>query len=124
MDVETGEIVVSFKVKNTGSRKGVAVPQLYIRDCLASVVRPVKELKAFGRVELQPGETRTVTFTVPVDMLCFTGPEGYRVVEPGEHELQLGASSADIRQRAKVEVIGKTRRLPKAWRMESTSTIA
>lgn len=124
VDVETGEIVVSFKVKNTGSRKGVAVPQLYIRDCLASVVRPVKELKAFGRVELQPGEAKTVTFTVPVDMLCFTGPEGYRVVEPGEHELQLGASSADIRQRAKVEVTGKTRKLPKNWKMESQFSVA
>jgi beta-glucosidase len=124
VDVETGDVVVSFTVRNTGDRKGVAVPQLYIRDVLASVVRPVKELKAFGRVELQPGEVKRVTFTVPVDMLCFTGPEGYRVVEPGEHELQLGASSADIRLRAKVEVTGKTRRLPKAWRMESTSTIA
>jgi beta-glucosidase len=115
---------VSFKVKNTGGRKGVAVPQLYIRDVLASVVRPVKELKAFGRVELKPGETKTVTFTVPVDMLCFTGPDGYRIVEPGEHELQLGASSADIRQKAKVEVTGKTRKLPKAWRMESTVSVA
>nr|AIA84214.1 CAZy families GH3 protein [uncultured Verminephrobacter sp.] len=88
------------------------------------MVRPVKELKAFGRVELQPGEAKTVTFTVPVDMLCFTGPEGYRIVEPGEHELQLGASSADIRQRAKVEVTGKTRQLPKNWKMESQFSVA
>jgi len=124
VDVESGDIAVSFTVRNTGARQGVAVPQLYVRDVLASVVRPVKELKAFGRVELQPGEVKRVTFTVPVDMLCFTGPEGTRIVEPGEHELQLGASSADIRLKARVEVTGKTRQLPRDWRMESRCTIA
>ena len=86
-----------FTVRNTGSRAGVAVPQLYVRDLLASVVRPVKELKAFGRVELRAGESARVTFAVPTDMLCFTGMEGRRIVEPGEFELQVGASSADIR---------------------------
>lgn len=124
VDVETGDIVLSFTVKNTGNRKGFAVPQLYVRDVLATVVRPVKELKAFGRIELKPGESKRVTFTVPVDMLCFTGSEGYRIVEPGEHELQIGASSADILLRAKVEVTGKTRVLPKIWRMESRCDIA
>jgi len=97
----------------------VAVPQLYVRDLLASVVRPVKELKAFGRVELRPGESARVSFELPTDMLCFTGMEGRRIVEPGEFELQLGVSSADIRLRAKVELTGAARALGREWRMES-----
>ena len=124
---ENGEIRVGFTLRNTGDRPGVAVPQLYVRDCLSSVVRPVKELKAFTRVPLGPGEARRVTFTVPTDMLAFTGPEGVRVVEPGAHELMVGASSADIRLQARVEVTGARRRLGRDWRMESgasTETIA
>ncbi|HEY7513268.1 MAG TPA: glycoside hydrolase family 3 C-terminal domain-containing protein, partial [Vicinamibacteria bacterium] len=94
VDAGTGEIRARFTVRNTGSRPGVAVPQLYVRDLLASVVRPVKELKAFGRVELRAGESARVTFAVPTDMLCFSGPDGRRIVEPGEIELQVGLSSA------------------------------
>jgi len=119
VDAGTGEIRPRFTVRNTGSRPGVAVPQLYVRDLLASVVRPVKELKAFGRVELQPGESARVAFEVPTDMLCFTGMEGRRVVEPGEFELQVGASSADIRLRALVRLTGAVHTLGRQWRMES-----
>jgi len=119
VDAGTGEIRLRFTVRNTGSRPGVAVPQLYVRDLLASVVRPVKELKAFGRVELQPGESARVAFEVPTDMLCFTGMEGRRVVEPGEFELQVGASSADIRLRAVVTLTGAVHTLGRQWRMES-----
>jgi beta-glucosidase len=97
----------------------VAVPQLYVRDLLASMVRPVKELKAFGRVELRPGESARVTFEVPTDMLCFTGQQGRRIVEPGEFELQVGASSADIRLRAVVRLTGAVHTLGRQWRMES-----
>jgi hypothetical protein len=99
------------------------VPQLYVRDLLASVVRPVKELKAFGRVELAPGETARVAFAVPADMLCFTGLEGRRIVEPGEVELQVGVSSADIRLRATLTLTGQARTLGRGWRMESRCTI-
>ena len=111
VEAATGEIGLRFTVRNTGSRAGVAVPQLYVRDLLASAVRPVKELKAFGRVELRAGEVARVTFEVPTDMLCFTGIEGRRIVEPGQFELQVGASSADIRLRALVEVTGSARTL-------------
>jgi beta-glucosidase len=114
-----GEIVLSFEVSNTGSRRGVEVPQLYVRDRLASVVRPLLELKAFQRVELNSGETARVKFRVPVDMLCFTGMAGQRIVEPGMFDLAIGASSADIRARAEIEVTGATRTLPRDWRMES-----
>jgi beta-glucosidase len=119
----SGLVRVRFAVRNAGSRAGVAVPQLYVRDLLASVVRPVKELKAFCRVELGAGESARVTFEVPTDMLCFTGPEGRRVVEPGEHELQVGASSADIRLRATFSLTGAVRTLGREWRMESRATV-
>ena len=101
----------------------MAVPQLYVRDLLASMVRPVKELKAFGRVELRAGESARVTFNVPTDMLCFTGKDGRRIVEPGEFELQVGASSADIRLRSVVTLTGPVRTLGRQWRMESRSEV-
>jgi beta-glucosidase len=123
VDAGTGVIRVWFGVKNTGRRAGVAVPQLYVRDLLASLVRPVKELKAFGRVELRAGESARVCFEVPTDMLCFTGQSGRRIVEPGEFELQVGASSADIRLRTKVNLTGAVRTLGREWRMESRCEI-
>ncbi|SFD16817.1 glycoside hydrolase family 3 N-terminal domain-containing protein [Tropicimonas isoalkanivorans] len=120
VDIESGDVRLSFEIRNTGKRDGVAVPQLYVRDELASVVRPVKELKAFGRVSLKAGETARVTFSVPSDMLSFTGPEGTRIVEPGFFTLMVGASSGDIRLTGRVEGTGARRTLPKDWRMEST----
>jgi beta-xylosidase len=123
-EVDTaGEIRLRFTVRNTGARNGVAVPQLYARDLLASVVRPVKELKAFGRVELGPGEKASVSVAVPADMLCFTGMENRRIVEPGEVELQVGTSSADVRLRATVTLTGATRTLARDWRMESRFSV-
>jgi beta-glucosidase len=119
VDARTGEIQLRFTVRNTGARTGVAVPQLYVRDLLASLVRPVKELKAFGRVELPAGSSARVTFRVPTDMLCFTGIEGRRIVEPGEFELQVGTSSADIRLRTTVNVTGTVHTPGREWRMES-----
>ena len=87
------------------------------------MVRPVKELKAFGRVELAPGQSARVRFDVPTDMLSFTGPEGRRIVEPGDFELQVGVSSADIRLRANVRLTGAVRELGRDWRMESHTTV-
>jgi beta-glucosidase len=119
VDVATGEVRVRFTVRNAGPRAGVALPQLYVRDLLASLVRPVKELKAFGRVELGPGESARVAFHVPTDMLCFSGKDGRRIVEPGDFELQVGASSANIRLRAVVKLTGAVHTLGRQWRMES-----
>ena len=123
VDIETGEIVLSFTLINIGERAGIEVPQLYVRDCLASVVRPVKELRAFGRIRLRPGQTAEVTFRVPVDMLNFTGMAGQRIIEPGVFELQIGASSADIRLRTELTMTGQTRILGRDWRMESSCEI-
>ncbi|WP_116131933.1 glycoside hydrolase family 3 N-terminal domain-containing protein [Tropicimonas sp. IMCC34043] len=119
VDLATGEVRVSFSVRNTGTRAGVAVPQLYVRDMVASFVRPVKELKAFGKVALAAGDEARVTFAVPTDMLGFTGSQGARLVEPGSFELMIGASSGDIRLRTQVELTGATRELPRDWRMQS-----
>ena len=119
VDIETGEIVLSFKLVNTGDRTGTEVAQLYVRDRSASLVRPVKELRAFTRVTLRPAQTAQVTFRLPVDVLNFTGLAGQRIIEPGTFELQVGASSADIRLRTEITVIGQVRVLGRHWRMES-----
>ena len=123
VDIETGEVALSFTIRNTGARAGTAVPQLYVRDVLASVVRPVKELKGFARVTLDPGAAARVTLRVPSDMLGFTGPEGGRIVEPGDFELMVGASSADIRLETRVTLNGQTRKLPRDWRMISQQQV-
>jgi beta-xylosidase len=123
IDAATGEVVARFTVRNTGTRAGVAVPQVYVRDQLASVVRPVKELKAFCRVDLAAGASAQVAAHLPTDMLSFTGANGRRIVEPGHFELQVGASSADIRLRGQFEVTGRTCELGRGWRMESRCTV-
>ena len=114
-----GDVTLSVAVKNSGERSGSEVVQVYVRDNIASMVRPLQELKAFQRVALAPGESATLTFTIPVDMLNFTSHQGQRIVEPGEFELQIGRSSADIQGRVTVNVSGETRVLPENWRMMS-----
>lgn len=119
-----GEIAVQVAVRNSGERRGSEVVQLYVRDKVASMVRPLQELKAFQRVTLDPGETATLSFYLPVDMLNFTRRDGQRIVEPGEFELQIGASSADIRGTAAVTVNGEVRELPRDWRMMSRCEVS
>ena len=98
-------ISVTVDVKNTGRRAGDEVVQLYTRELNPSVVRAVRELRGFQRVTLAPGETKTLTFTVPAEKLAFYDEIQHRfVVEPGKYEIQIGASSADIRLRAGVQV--------------------
>jgi beta-glucosidase len=119
-----GEVAVSFTVRNVGERAGIAVPQLYVRDRVSSVVRPVKELKAFTRLELAPGSSVRVTLTVPTDMLSLTGHDGRRVIEPGWFDVMIGASSAEIHLQGEVEVTGAPRLLDGAWRMESHALVS
>ncbi len=90
-----GELTVSVDVTNSGARAGKEVVQLYIKDKVGSVVRPEKELKAFRKIELQPGETQTVSFVITPGQLAFTGLDMRTDVEPGEFELFVGASSED-----------------------------
>ncbi|MDJ0039131.1 beta-glucosidase [Pantoea allii] len=118
-----GEIRLRVTLTNTGERQGSEVVQLYIRDKVASMVRPLQELKAFQRVTLQPGKTAELCFRLPVDMLNFTRRDGQRIVEPGEFELQVGSSCRDIHGVSTVTVTGETRVLPCHWRMLSDCTI-
>jgi beta-glucosidase len=90
-----GTARVSADVTNTGRRAGTEVVQLYVRDRVSSVTRPVKELKGFAKVELEPGATTTVTFDVGPDALAFHDVAMRWVVEPGEFALMVGTSSRD-----------------------------
>lgn len=91
------ELTISVKVKNTGAVAGTEVVQLYLRDVHASMTRPVKELQGFARVELRPGEEKEVRFTVAPSQMAFLDEDMRWLIEKGEIEVQLGASSEDIR---------------------------
>jgi beta-glucosidase len=90
-----GATEVRADITNTGKRKGSEVVQMYIRDRVSSVTRPVKELKGFERVTLSPGETRTVAFPVTPELLAFFDLNMKYRVEPGEFEVMVGNSSRD-----------------------------
>jgi beta-glucosidase len=92
---------VSARVRNTGSRSGAEVVQLYVHDGHSKIDRPERELKGFRRVELSPGESKTVTFTLDRAAFSYWSPDKHAwTADPGEFEIQLGASSRDIRLRA------------------------
>jgi beta-glucosidase len=91
-----GKLTVSVEVENTGRRAGDEVVQLYIRDVVATMTRPVKELKGFQRVSLQPGEKRRVEFVLGPEQLGFWNREMRYVVEPGEFQVMVGANSVDV----------------------------
>lgn len=95
---------VVFRLKNTGQREGEEVVQLYLRDEVASVVQPLKQLKKFRKVRLKPGEEQQLTFTLRAGDLEIINREMQRTVEPGEFTVMVGASSADIRLEGKFRV--------------------
>jgi len=96
---------VSLRVKNTGTSAGAEVVQLYIHDGHSKIDRPVRELKGFQRVELKPGETKTVELNLDRATLSYWSPEKKDwQAEPGTFELQVGASSRDIRLRAPLKL--------------------
>ena len=102
---------VQVEVTNTGDRAGTEVAQLYIHDPVASITRPVQELRSTKRIELAPGETQTVRFTLTMDDLAFHGPSMKRIVEPGRFQVQVGTSSADV-QTASFRLTGETTAVP------------
>lgn len=104
-----GDAVVEVTVTNTGDRAGADVVQLYLHDVAAQVVQPVVRLVAFSRVELDPGASARVRFTVPADATSFTGLAGRRVVEPGAVELRVARSSADVHETVALELVGEER---------------
>ncbi len=89
------EITVSVEIGNCGNRKGEAVVQMYIRDIVGSVTRPVKELKGFKKVALKAGEKKKISFTINKDLLAFYGINMEKVTEPGDFILWIGLNSAD-----------------------------
>jgi beta-glucosidase len=101
-----GQTKVTADVTNTGSVRGDEIAQLYIRDEISSVTRPVKELRGFRRISLNPGETKTVEFTLGPDELSFLNRDMHRVVEPGTFTLMVGGNSVDVTT-AKLEVVQK-----------------
>ncbi|MFW6088238.1 MAG: glycoside hydrolase family 3 N-terminal domain-containing protein [Gemmatimonadota bacterium] len=86
---------VEVTVTNAGERAGEEVVQLYVRDDVASVTRPVKELKGFERIRLEPGQSRTVSFRLPAESLAFYGPDLTRALEPGSFTVFVGTSSRE-----------------------------
>jgi len=98
------QATVRFRVKNSGQRAGDEVVQLYVRDLLASVARPVIQLEGFHRVHLAPGEERELSFTVGRDQLRMLDAGMRWIVEPGTFRILVGASSKDIRLRGDLTV--------------------
>lgn len=98
------KIRVSVTLKNTGSRAGATVVQLYLHDEAASVIRPVKELKDFRRVKLEAGEARELSFEINETMLRFYNASLQHVSEPGAFRAQLGLDSETV-QEARFELL-------------------
>ncbi len=95
----SGNITASVTVTNTGAVEGTEVVQLYIRDMVGSIARPVQELKGFERISLKPGESRTVNFTVNADLLKFYNKDLNYVCEPGDFEVMVGPNSRDVQRK-------------------------
>jgi beta-glucosidase len=98
---------ISLSVENIGEIAGEEVVQLYIHDEFASIPRPVKELKGYRRVRLEPGEKKHITFHLPVDQLAFYDLDSDLVVEAGRIEVMVGSSSEDLRLRDEIEIVGE-----------------
>ena len=98
------KVEISVEVKNIGDCKGDEVVQLYLRDVVASVTRPVKELKGFKRITLERDEKKTVNFTLTSEQLSFINRDLKRVVEPGIFKVMVGKSSEDIQLTGSFEV--------------------
>ncbi len=117
------QVEISFILKNTGSRTGDEVVQLYTRQLYASAPRPVKELRGYLRVPLEPGEETTLSFSLPVDQLAFYDANLDLVLEPGRVLVMVGSSSEDIRLCGEFELAGEAK-MPVAKRVFTTRAAA
>jgi beta-glucosidase len=93
----SGTITATVTVKNTGKTEGAEVVQLYIRDLVGSISRPLKELKGFEKIKLKAGESKTVSFTINAELLKFYNSNIEYVAEPGEFEVMIGTNSQDVK---------------------------
>jgi beta-glucosidase len=104
-----GEFTATVRVRNTGSRPGDEVVQLYLHDLLAQVARPLKLLTGFARVSLEPGAATDIAFRVHADRTAYTARDLRRIVEPGDLEVLVGTSSADLPCRGILRIAGEVR---------------
>jgi len=104
-----GVVRLRATIRNTGTRSGTAVPQLYLSDPVATVTRPVRRLVGFARVHLEPGNAATLEFEVPADLAAFTGRDLRRRVEPGHITLTVAQSAADPGVAADIDLTGEVR---------------
>ena len=100
-----GEMIIQCTVRNSGKVAGDEVVQIYVHDKEASMKRPIRQLRRFERISLKPGKKTKVSFTLPVSELSFYDIKSNEfIVEPGEFEIQVGSSSADIRLKETIVV--------------------
>ncbi|POY37205.1 glycosyl hydrolase [Solitalea longa] len=102
---ENDTITISVEVKNTGDKDGAEVVQLYVRDVVSSVATPVKQLKGFSKLEIKAGEMQIANIQLPISELFLYNQQMQKVVEPGEFELQIGASSSDIKLKKTITLV-------------------
>jgi beta-glucosidase len=93
----TGSVTVTVPVRNSSTRAGDETVQIYVRDVVSSVTRPIKELKAFRRVTLAAGESRTLSFTLMPEAFQMWNDKMVRVVEPGDFEIMVGPDSVKLK---------------------------
>jgi len=105
------EIKISLDVRNAGNLKGDEVVQLYVRDNYASVLRPLKQLKGFKRITLLPGESKKITFHLPVENLAFYNKNNEKIVEPGSFHIMIGSSSEDLRLEGELNFVGNVMKI-------------
>ena len=118
-----GAVRVSLTVSNVGRRAGTDVVQLYLHDPVAQVTRPDVRLIGYARVSVEPGQSRRVSFDVSADLSSFTGVAGARIVEPGDLELRLSASSSESRHIVNVRLLGPERVVGLSRRMVADVTV-
>ncbi|UCH61660.1 MAG: glycoside hydrolase family 3 C-terminal domain-containing protein [Fidelibacterota bacterium] len=106
-EIDAGdEVIISADVKNVGQRQGAEVVQLYLNDVISSVVTPVKELRGFEKIDLAPGETKTVSFIIGFEHMSLLDQDLNAIVEPGRFNVMVGSSSEDIRLTGNFNVTG------------------
>jgi beta-glucosidase len=118
-----GGVTVSVSVTNTGDRDGEEIVQLYVRDPVASVTRPVLELKGFARVDLHAGGSARLTFDLPVGQLGFYNRDLEYVVEPGSIDVLVGTSSADLEVAGSFTVVPDANGRPVVKQFDGSSTV-
>jgi beta-xylosidase len=118
-----GSFHLAFEVRNSGERSGCEVVQFYLHDPVASVVQPVQRLVGYRRLPLDAGERCRVVLDLPADLASFTGRAGRRIVEPGELELRISASSTDHRMTVPLRLTGPVREVDHTRRLHPVITV-